>query len=106
MDSSWKGCVEHIATSNICVNGYNQGKEYGLNIHRMLCGRFQVFKSIRHFREPSGHKAYDTIEDVFEDFTFSDKEKASILAGIDSVKAMSKAKRRERLDTTINAIGG
>lgn len=106
MDSSWKGCVEHIATSNICVNSYKLGEQYGLNIHRMLCGRFQVFKSIRHFKEPSGHKAYDTIEQVFEDFTFSDKDKELILAGIQSVKSMPKAKRQEQLDTTINSIGG
>lgn len=57
------------------LDGWEKGREYKCVVQRMSDSRIQIYKDSAHFREISGHRAYDTTEDLRIDFTLIDGER-------------------------------
>lgn len=49
---------------------YTNGKEYEIHITKMSDGRFQVFKSLAHWQETSGHMVVKSLEEVKTKFNY------------------------------------
>lgn len=56
------------------TEAYETGKDYFIHIQKMLCNRYQVFKSSHHFREHPGHKVYKTLEEIYTKFKINDNQ--------------------------------
>jgi hypothetical protein len=55
------------------TEAFTNGGEYYIHIQKMLDNRYQVFKSLHHFREPhTGHKVYNSIEQIKTNFIYAD----------------------------------
>jgi len=47
---------------------WTKGNEYTIHIQKMKDGRYQLFKSLHHFREEPGHKVYKDLEQIKQTF--------------------------------------
>lgn len=47
------------------TEAFENGKDYLIHIQKMQDGRYQVFKTLHHYREPhTGHKVYSSLNEV------------------------------------------
>lgn len=57
------------------TEAFKPGKDYFIHIQKMLDGRYQVFKTLHHYREPhTGHKVYNDLESINKQFKIHDNE--------------------------------
>jgi len=47
---------------------WTNGSEYNIHIQKMKCGRYQLFKSLYHYKELPGHKVYPTLSEIYTKF--------------------------------------
>lgn len=50
------------------VKGWPKGEKKECVVAKMFNGRLAIYKNTRHFKEESGYKTYDTIQDLENDF--------------------------------------
>lgn len=62
------------AIPNKDLKGWEKGKEYLVDVQKMWHGRYCIYKQVNHFREPSGHLVYDSLEEMANDFELVKKK--------------------------------
>lgn len=50
------------------VKGWPKSEQKECVVAKMSNGRLAIYKNMRHFKEESGYKTYDTLQDLEEDF--------------------------------------
>lgn len=50
------------------VPHFPKGEQKEVYVSKMATGRLAIYKGTRHFKEESGYKCYDSIEDLENDF--------------------------------------
>lgn len=50
------------------LKGWTKGEQRDCFVSKMSNGRLAIYKGTRHFREESGYKTYDSIQDLEKDF--------------------------------------